>query len=141
MHHTKEMEQNSEMTEITYNIRNRKTLQNILISEKNVDTIVFQILQEFQKRAEVGYTKYGTDLDRDDLSFLEWIQHAKEEHMDAILYLEKIRQEEMRRIERTTQKMKDMSNAIDFAYFAIVALGSCSLMFVVKTAVLRVFSM
>jgi hypothetical protein len=24
---------------------------------------------------------------------LEWIQHAQEEHMDAILYLEKLKQE------------------------------------------------
>jgi hypothetical protein len=27
-----------------------------------------------------------------DLSLLEWIEHAKQEHMDAILYLEKIKQ-------------------------------------------------
>ena len=36
--------------------------------------------------------KYGTNLDRTDLSILEWIQHAQEEHMDAILYLEKLKQ-------------------------------------------------
>ena len=27
-----------------------------------------------------------------DLTLLEWIEHAKQEHMDAILYLEKIKQ-------------------------------------------------
>jgi hypothetical protein len=35
--------------------------------------------------------KYNTDLDREDLSILEWIEHAKQEHMDAILYLEKLK--------------------------------------------------
>jgi hypothetical protein len=35
--------------------------------------------------------KYGTDLDRDDLYFIEWIQHTQEELMDATLYLEKIK--------------------------------------------------
>ena len=30
-------------------------------------------------------------LDRTDLSLIEWIEHAKQEHMDAILYLEKIK--------------------------------------------------
>ncbi len=41
----------------------------------------------------MGKAKYGVDLDRNDLTLLEWIEHAKQEHMDAILYLEKIKQE------------------------------------------------
>ena len=40
----------------------------------------------------MGKAKYGVDLDRTDLTLLEWIEHAKQEHMDAILYLEKIKQ-------------------------------------------------
>ncbi len=40
-----------------------------------------------------NYQKYGVDLDRTDLSLIEWIEHAKQEHMDAILYLEKIKNE------------------------------------------------
>jgi len=27
------------------------------------------------------------------LSLLDWIEHAKQEHMDAILYLEKLKQQ------------------------------------------------
>jgi hypothetical protein len=55
------------------------------------DSIVFSVLQSFIRRSELGISKYGTTLDRDDLSVLEWIQHAQEEHMDAILYLEKLK--------------------------------------------------
>ena len=57
-----------------------------------VDTIVKSVVQKFLDRAALGKKKYGTDLDRTDLSILEWIQHAQEEHMDAILYLEKLKQ-------------------------------------------------
>jgi hypothetical protein len=60
-----------------------------------VDSVVFSIISQFVNRAKIGKAKYGTDLDRKDLSILDWIQHAKEEHMDAILYLEKIKNEYM----------------------------------------------
>ena len=58
-----------------------------------VDSVVTSILQGFVNRAVFGKKKYGTDLDREDLSILDWIQHAQEEHMDAILYLEKLKKE------------------------------------------------
>ena len=57
-----------------------------------MDSIVRTIIAKFQVRAEIGKKKYGTDLDRTDLSALDWINHAQEEHMDAILYLEKLKQ-------------------------------------------------
>jgi len=55
------------------------------------DTIVNTVIDSFIKRSNFGYQKYGTTLDRDDLLVLDWIQHAQEEHMDAILYLEKLK--------------------------------------------------
>lgn len=57
------------------------------------DSIVTSVIEKFQQRAEVGQKKYGTNLDRTDLSVTDWIQHAQEEHMDAILYLEKLKTE------------------------------------------------
>ena len=41
-------------------------------------------------RAEVGEKKYGTTMDRTDLSTTDWIKHAQEEAMDLAVYLEKI---------------------------------------------------
>lgn len=58
----------------------------------NMDSIVRAVIAKFEVRAKIGKEKYGTDLDRTDLSVLDWIQHAQEEHMDAILYLEKLKQ-------------------------------------------------
>jgi len=56
-----------------------------------MDSIVASIIKQFEDRSVAGKKKYGTDLDRQDLSLLDWIEHAKQEHMDAILYLEKIK--------------------------------------------------
>ena len=58
---------------------------------ENVDSVVRAVIDKFVARASFGKKKYGTDLDRTDLGVLEWIQHAQEEHMDAILYLEKLK--------------------------------------------------
>jgi len=57
------------------------------------DTIVNSVIGSFISRSNIGLKKYGKTLDRDDLSVFEWIQHAQEEHMDAILYLEKLKAE------------------------------------------------
>ena len=54
------------------------------------DSIVDSVIDQFITRARFGKDKYGTDLDREDLSVLDWVEHAKQEHMDAILYLEKL---------------------------------------------------
>ena len=60
--------------------------------DNKLDSVVTTIIEQFTSRAKMGKAKYGVDLDRTDLTLLEWIEHAKQEHMDAILYLEKIKQ-------------------------------------------------
>ena len=59
--------------------------------KSKLDSVVTSIIEQFTKRAQFGKAKYGVDLDRTDLPLIEWIEHAKQEHMDAILYLEKIK--------------------------------------------------
>jgi len=56
------------------------------------DSVILNVISAFKRRAEIGQIKYGKTLDRNDLTFLQWIQHAQEELMDGILYLEKIKQ-------------------------------------------------
>ena len=55
------------------------------------DSIVKSVIESFKQRSEIGILKYGKTLDRNDLTFLQWVQHAQEELMDAILYLEKMK--------------------------------------------------
>lgn len=58
-----------------------------------LDSVVTSVIDQFTERSLVGQKKYGTDLDRKDLTTLDWIEHAKQELMDGILYLEKLKQE------------------------------------------------
>lgn len=64
-----------------------------IVESPTSDSIVNSVIDSFVKRSNLGLQKYGTTLDRKDLSVLDWIQHAQEEHMDAILYLEKLKTE------------------------------------------------
>jgi hypothetical protein len=70
---------------------------NIIYTSENTrqvlktDSIVDSIIDELIDRSRVGKAKYNTDLDRTDLSLSEWLQHAIEEHLDAVLYLKKIK--------------------------------------------------
>ena len=57
------------------------------------DSIVKRVIDSFKKRSERGLEKYGTTLDRNDLTNLEWLQHLQEELMDATLYIEKLKDE------------------------------------------------
>jgi hypothetical protein len=59
---------------------------------KMKDTILESVINQFRERSEVGIKKYGVTLDRTDLSTLDWINHAQQELMDGILYLEKLKQ-------------------------------------------------
>jgi hypothetical protein len=56
------------------------------------DRVVESVIDQFRTRAEKGKEKYGTTMERDDLTFAEWIQHLQEELMDAVVYIEKIKQ-------------------------------------------------
>ena len=64
-----------------------------------MDSVVQSIIEKFQQRSELGQKKYGTTLDRNDLAFLDWVNHMQEELMDAILYLEKLK-----RTQETSEK-------------------------------------
>ena len=63
------------------------------ISRMEPDSIVQAVIRKFQERSDVGVKKYGVTLDRTDLKTLDWIQHAQEELMDGILYLERLKKE------------------------------------------------
>ena len=62
-----------------------------LESSKKEDSIVASVIKKFKERSDLGKKKYGVTLDRTDLKTLDWINHAQEELMDGILYLEKLK--------------------------------------------------
>ena len=57
------------------------------------DTIVNTVIHSFIDRSNLGFKKYGKTLDRTDVTTVEWANHMQEELMDAILYLERLKQD------------------------------------------------
>lgn len=51
-----------------------------------------KVCKKIQARSDVGKAKYGTDMERTDLTNLEWLNHLQEELMDGAVYVEKIRE-------------------------------------------------
>jgi dihydrofolate reductase len=49
-----------------------------------------KIIEQIRVRQAAGALKYGTTMSRDDLSVNDWLQHAKEEMLDAAIYLQKL---------------------------------------------------
>jgi hypothetical protein len=52
--------------------------------------ILALVIEDMRKREDIGKKKYGTTMDRTDLSTNQWLLHMREELMDAILYLKKL---------------------------------------------------
>lgn len=57
------------------------------------DSIVFDTIKDMAARAEVGFNKYNTTMDREDLIASDWVQHAYEEALDMALYLKRLKKD------------------------------------------------
>ena len=62
-------------------------------SNQELDSIVESVVMKYKDRANLGFTKYGTNLDRTDLNIKDWTEHLQQDLMDAVLYLEKLKSE------------------------------------------------
>ena len=52
------------------------------------------VIKKIRLRRNAGRNKYGTTMERTDLTRLQWLQHAQEEAMDLAIYLERLIREE-----------------------------------------------
>ena len=52
-----------------------------------------KVIDQINQRAKLGKEKYGTTMERNDLTFMEWMQHLQEELLDASIYIEKLKSE------------------------------------------------
>lgn len=55
-----------------------------------MDIIVQRVIDELQRRSEVGQKKYGTTLYENNND--DYLTHLQQELMDAVLYIEKLKQ-------------------------------------------------
>ena len=56
-----------------------------------MDKIVEDVMAKYRQRSEVGIAKYGTTLDENKATLIEWLTYLQEELMDATLYIEKLK--------------------------------------------------
>tara|TARA_B100000900_G_scaffold395024_1_gene393011 strand:- start:236 stop:484 length:249 start_codon:yes stop_codon:yes gene_type:complete len=49
-----------------------------------------EVCEKIQQRAEVGLEKYGTTMEREDFSDLDWMNYLQEELMDGAVYLQRM---------------------------------------------------
>jgi len=57
------------------------------------DPVVERVVDKFISRSDVGFKKYGTTLEDDKSNIFQWMNHLQEELMDAVLYLQKLKEE------------------------------------------------
>ena len=64
-----------------------------LIAQHIMDKVVEDVVAKYRQRSEVGIAKYGTTLEDNKATLIEWLTHLQEELMDATLYIEKLKSE------------------------------------------------
>lgn len=53
------------------------------------DAVVEAVRADLLRRSQIGIAKYGSTLEREDLSLRDWAQHTYEEMLDAANYLKR----------------------------------------------------
>ena len=64
------------------------------------DPVVERVVDKFVQRSDIGFDKYGITLDDDKSNLFAWMNHLQEELMDAVLYMQKLK-------ESTTDEMQE----------------------------------
>lgn len=63
------------------------------------DKIVQDVIDKFSERSEIGIKKYGTTLFDNNAD--DYLNHLQEELMDAILYIQKLKQQKNEQSKQT----------------------------------------
>jgi hypothetical protein len=57
------------------------------------DPVVESVVNKFVSRSDVGFAKYGKTLRDDESDLFTWVNHLQEELMDAVLYMQRLKEE------------------------------------------------
>lgn len=57
------------------------------------DPVVEAVVAKFVSRSDVGFAKYGKTLRDDKSDLFAWANHLQEELMDAVLYMQRLKEE------------------------------------------------
>lgn len=54
------------------------------------DPIVSAVIRKMYQRSQVGIKKYGTTMERKDLTQAQWLVHLQEEMLDGAIYCQRL---------------------------------------------------
>jgi hypothetical protein len=57
------------------------------------DPVVEAVVDKFVRRSDIGFAKYGKTLRDDKSDLFVWANHLQEELMDAVLYMQRLKEE------------------------------------------------
>ena len=57
------------------------------------DPVVESVVDKLVSRSDVGFAKYGKTLRDDNSDLFTWVNHLQEELMDAVLYMQRLKEE------------------------------------------------
>lgn len=74
-----------------------------------------EVCEKIQQRAEVGLKKYGTTMEREDFSDLDWMIYCQEELMDGAVYLQRMinnYRDALSELEELTERVKHLEERL-----------------------------
>jgi len=69
-----------------------------------------EVCEKIQQRAEVGLKKYGTTMEREDFSDLDWMNYLQEELMDGAVYLQRM----INNYQDALAKLDDLTKRVEY---------------------------
>ena len=75
-----------------------------------------EVCEKIQQRAEVGFQKYGTTMEREDFSDLDWMNYLQEELMDGAVYLQRMinnYQDALAELEELTKRVEHLEGLLE----------------------------
>ena len=75
-----------------------------------------EVCEKIQQRAEVGLKKYGTTMEREDFSDLDWMIYLQEELMDGAVYLQRMinnYQDALAELEELTKRVEHLEGLLE----------------------------
>ena len=74
------------------------------------DPVVERVVDKFVSRSDVGFAKYGITLNDDKSNLFTWINHLQEEMMDAVLYMQKLKESSTEELQEALLKSIEVTD-------------------------------
>ena len=88
------------------------------------DPVVERVVDKFVSRSDVGFAKYGVTLEDDKSNLFQWINHLQEELMDAVLYLQKLKESSTEEMQEALLRNIKIHEAVSYTHLTLPTICS-----------------